>query len=196
MERGGGTVTFTFDQCVLPISGKTIDGTIVVSHDAEGGTLAISFGALSVGPRMYDGTVSASSLADGVRKTWNIATDLSYANGRTGRSLTLDGVTLTADETSIVLNGFGSAAGPEHAASVAADAVTRNRGECHPSSGTLSATADERTAAITFLETTPDDGIVMVSVDGAAAEAVELLRPCALAHAAAEAAESHGASIE
>lgn len=167
-------LTVTFESCVLGATGLTVDGSLTVALSASPPWVSVSFESLAVGSAMLDGTVVLGR-EDGATY---VTADLTITTGD-GATIVLEGVTVESGSEGVTLDGAASVTSASVDAELTFEAVTWAPGDCLPSGGSV--VYDDGgplLTTITFLPTTPDDGVVLVAVGPLPATEVALLEPC------------------
>lgn len=188
----GLSVVATFAGCTLEATGESIDGSIGIAVTFFPSTFTLTFTGLSVGTTQIDGMLTlsvggacgatdlgctrcpdvdpacAAAAAPQSSLTGNLTV---MSSGTTVLSITT--VTVTTDATGINASGTFTLDGT----SMTATSLHWNTGDCLPTSGTVSVSSPA--ATITFLPTTPADGIVSVAVGAFPPFPQMLFMPCA-----------------
>ena len=162
----------TFDECVMKGSGERLDGRVEISASLEPAGMTLVFDGLAMGGDSMSGSIDMSGDASGAGGGSALSVDL-------GAALVLTDATVADSGSGSTLDGSGTTvdASGEIVAVVLTDVFTA-RDDCLPSSGTVTS---EGSAAVTltFLATTPDDGVVAVEAAGAGSVSYEQrYEPC------------------
>lgn len=176
--NGGLSGTITFTGCVLDATGQTIDGSLGISIKIRPQTaMTLTFSKLQVGGNTYDGSLKISVSAGPPRAT--LAADLSYTSADGDTTVTLQDVTVVRSGGKTTMDGKGTVQTGSVSTAFSAKGLTWNKGDCLPSSGTLTLSAQQTaTVVITFLPTTPQTGVVQVQVGSLPATEMALFSPC------------------
>jgi len=192
------TATITFTDCVLEATGETLDGIVELTVTLYPTTFQATLTSLVVGDLTMDGTVqlvlggrcregdaSCTPCRDGDatcarmrEEQRTLLVDVSFTYDGEDTSLAVDSLGVEADATGATLSGNGSVTTTSADATFTASMLHWNQGECLPSSGTLTYDDGTLAATITFLPTTPDDGVVQVQVGMLPPFEEMLLPPC------------------
>ena len=153
--RSSATVTVGFAPppgCILA-SGVKVSGTVAAAVTKSGTTMTIllTFTSLAVNGQELAGTASFVT-SSGSAFTVNA----NLMSGSTTFSAT--GLTITGGSTSITINGSASTTQAGATTTLSFGAVTWQKGQCYPSSGTLKIQKGLVTETVTFLSTTPTTG--------------------------------------
>lgn len=174
----GLTATITYNQCINS-DGATINGAITLGLQLIPLRFFVAFDQLTVDTVSYDGEIGLAFTGPVGMRSVSLDADFSYNDG-TQNELDLSNLSIAVNQvtggTNVVVNGSGSVVTPEVSATVQAGGITWD-GECLPTSGSLAYNSGLTAATITFLETTPVDGEVIVSV-GSFTTQTQLLPPC------------------
>lgn len=173
----GMSVTATFAGCTLETTGESIDGSIGIAVGFFPTMLTLTFTDLVVGTTHVDGMLTvnvggqcggadlgctlcgdADAMCHELRANQSTVTGNLTVTSSGMTVLAIDSLSLDVDATGVSVTGDFTI----DAVSFSAAAVHWNTGDCLPTSGT--ATASSPAATITFLPTTPADGIVQVTV--------------------------------
>ncbi|MBI5501898.1 MAG: hypothetical protein HY907_16765 [Deltaproteobacteria bacterium] len=178
----GTSATVTLSGCTLETTGEPVSGTVTLAVVLRPAAFDLSFGSLTIGTTTLDGSVTlhaGGSDLGGAEPT--LDADLTYSDGTTTTHLVASGLGVTATTTAVAVSGTFTVESGGTTTTLEATAVSWAAGECLPSSGTLQATgsAFPLPVTVTFLTTTPADGIVQVQVGSFPSANVPLLPPCA-----------------
>ncbi len=174
----GLSVTVTFTGCVLEMTGDSLDGVVALGVTLNPAAFTMTLDGLAIGGDSFDGSASLT-WTDGAGPSPALDVDLTYTSGGSSTHLVLQDVAVEATATSASVSGSGTLETGGVSATLTLDAVTWQTGECHPTSGSLTyEDGGPFPVTITFLPTTPADGIVEVQVNGFPSAPVELLAPC------------------
>ena len=187
----GLSAVVTFTGCTLEVTGETIDGSLGLAATFFPTTFTVTVTGLTVGTVQVDGTLAlnvggacgggdlgCTPCADAdptcAASRVNQQTLVGSLTVRSGGTtvLELTALTLAIDATGATATGDAVLNGT----ALTATGVHWNTGECLPSSGTVELTASGTT--ITFLPTTPADGIVEVRIGGWPPFPQALFPPC------------------
>lgn len=155
VEWAEWAATVRFDDCLLA-SGEPLDGSIGLSLSWIPFGVRLDFGDLVVAQASFDGSIVVSTGTELV-----ISADLDLADEDT--SVRLDQLTLATQVERTAINGSGFVDDPALSTGLTFSGVTWQHPECLPSSGTLNYDDGGLDVTITFLPTTPTDGVVGVS---------------------------------
>ncbi len=187
----GLSVMATFAGCTLESTGESIDGDLAIAVQFFPSRIALTFTDLTVGATSVTGMLSlnvggACGGADlgcmpcrdtdaecmAAAETQSTLTGSLTVTSSGTTVLDVADVTVTSDTTGITASGELSIDG----AAITADALHWAAGSCLPSSGTATLTSSMTT--ITFLSTTPADGIVEVRIGALPPFSQALFTPC------------------
>ena len=135
----------------------------------------VDFDQLTVDSTSYDGEIGLAFTGTVGNRSVVLDADFTFSDGGM-TEIDLSNVSISVGEAGVVIDGSGSLVTPSVAATFATSAVTW-AGECLPTSGSLDYTSGSTSATITFLNSTPIDGVVTVQV-GSFVTNVALLPPC------------------
>lgn len=173
--RAESAVSVTFDACLLGPEAVPVDGAAAVGLTFDPTTLSIGLEALSVDGRTFDGDV-VTTVDD--EAGLSVAADLTLSGADGSSSLALESVSLTVADGAAVLDGAATITSAEISSGLGLSEITWVSGSCLPISGQLSYTAEGQAKQITFLEETPETGVVLLKVGNLPAVEVALLPPC------------------
>lgn len=158
----GLTATVTYDQCVSEETGAVIDGGITVGMTLIPVSFSITFDNLTIGPNLFDGTVSLTFRGTAPNITTELAFDLVVDDG-TNNSIDLDQATLTVATGSVTVDGTGTFSNANSSSTFTATQVNWS-GDCLPTSGTVDFDDGTFFGTAEFLPTTPTLGEVRIIV--------------------------------
>ena len=169
--------TFILEKCTLVQSGQSLNEVITVDVSiAPNARVTQTFGYLKVGsPNIYKGYVKVGAGVDG----WSLVTaDIAWPAKATDQTqVVLQGLKSTSSGKLVTLDGLGSA-GKGSGTVFTANKLGWSKGDCLPSSGSLSYAEDKQTIAVAFSSTTPKTGAAAVTVGSAPAVTATILTPC------------------
>lgn len=169
----GLSATITLTGCTLEATGEPISGSLTLAVTTRPTTFTVSVTALTIGSDSFTGHVTLTiNGTDLMPAPPTIDIDLMYTSAGTTTHLSATGVSVTTVTdpgtmmlTSISISGSASLDTGGAATSLVFTSLTWKQGDCLPSAGALVATVGTAApATITFLPTTPMDGIVTVQV--------------------------------
>lgn len=172
----GLTATATFTDCVLVVSGATLDGTMSLTVTTM--PLGVSFGFtdLMVGGSSVDGSIGLYLAGKLGALEAHLEADLDIANG--GRSVSFDPLSVVADGSGVTASGHAGVVGTAESEEADIDDLHWNYGVCLPVSGSISFEEGTIPITVTFLATTPEDGVVLVQIGSQPAAKMQLMQPC------------------
>ncbi len=168
--------TAHFDQCSLPQTNKTLDGSITVVVRPLKLQVVIRTDELSFGDETYYGTMTASLQGPLTAPTVSVDFDVTDADAAT--TLMVTDFRVATDLESVTIAGTGAVVSPKVDASATADAVRWNLGECAPSSGTIAYAQGQLSGVITFLPTTPSTGKVTLDIPRLPSQTIDMFPAC------------------
>lgn len=173
------TATVTFDQCVSPNSGHSIDGSVtLVAAPAPDRALSISFEALSIDACVATGHLDLAASGEVPASAIQIEAQLAVDCADPAYALELSGIR-SASAESVQLEGAAALTQDGVTQSFSLDAVVRTRGDCLPSSGSFTYTTERGVpVVITFLEQTPETGVVLVKLGPLSANEEAMFQAC------------------
>ena len=173
----GLTATATFTGCVLVVSGATLDGTITLTVTTMPLGVSLGFTNLTVGGASVDGSIGLYLAGKLGALEAHLEADLDIANG--GRSVSFDPLSVVTDGSGVTASGQAAVVGTAESEEVDITDLHWNYGVCLPVSGSLYFEEGTIPITITFLATTPNDGVVLVQIGSQPAAKMQLLQPCA-----------------
>lgn len=175
----GLSVTITFTDCVLETTGQSLDGALTLAVELAPVVFTLTFDSLAIDADTTDGTIALSWTGPDGSPGVGFDVDLTYTTAGAASHIVLQDFTVIADATSAVIAGSGSLQSGAIDASFDATDVTWTTGNCHPTSGSVEyEDGGAWPVTITFLPTTPADGIVEVQVGPFPSAPVALLSAC------------------
>ena len=153
-------ITVTLTDCLIGPSQLPASGTIRLSAIA-GGFAAVVEG-LTVGDRAVEGEFSM--LVDSAAQTASLNVDLLLSSPT--RTTHLAGLSIVLTAAQAVVDGKVTVGDVVNGGTIAivVAGLTQERGACLPSAGTLQFPVHMSTATVTFLPTSPEDGVFLVEV--------------------------------
>ncbi len=168
------TVTVTFEQCETVAYGVAIDGTVSMAVSTDPITVEFLFQDLDIEDGSFDGELSVS-YADGVA-TFEAEMDVTTPSGNA--SAEISELTVEVSQAGIIASGVANVETDKYTGAVSFEQVWWLPGDCLPSSGSMSYLDDGFTVKVTFLDKTPDTGIVLVKIGKLPAVEMPLLDAC------------------
>lgn len=169
------TLTATFDHCQLAFGGAEVDGTIVLEVSTAPLGVEIALVDLMIDDASVDGTVGMYVAGTLGALELSLNADLAMSNA--GSSAELHELSLTANASGATASGRAVAITGSESIDVTLTAVHWDRGLCLPVSGSL-LLDDSTDVIVTFLPTTPQDGIVTVKIGSAPPAQMQIFQPC------------------
>jgi hypothetical protein len=156
-ELSGATVTVTF-AAGCEVRGAAIAGQLSLTVTKIAGTITViaNFVGLEVDGVPLDGSVKLMTTGDG---TYQVTFDLAA-----GEKAVTGDVGLVGEPGQVTVSGSLTTAGGGQSGSAELDGVVYVLGDCYPSAGTLTIASARFTGTVTFLSTTPQDGVVEIGV--------------------------------
>lgn len=176
----GLTMTIDFDQCVVASTGELLDGSTMLGVGLSPISLNLGFETLQIGDAAFDGSLGFALAYDpALGYVFETQATLSYENDEDAVSVTISDLDVQLASTGALTSGALDVDTAETSADVAFASVHWATGQCLPSSGSLSYDDGGVPVTITFLPTTPMDGVVSVQVGGLPAQDLAVFPPCA-----------------
>lgn len=176
LEWSFPAVTAHFDDCHIPATDEELDGSLGVRLRLLQRSVVVTFDALTVGADVFDGSMTAyASRQDGAL---GLGVDADVTAVGTAATLVGSDLGLTLSLEGVTLSGSGDVISPSLEATATLDAVHWVLGDCLPSSGSVAFVDGDMTADVTFLETTPITGEVLLHVAPLPATTTALFPAC------------------
>jgi hypothetical protein len=175
----GLVASVTFTSCTLELNGAVADGSVSMDVVLQPeSSIEIVFEGLVVDGVAVDGTVLVE--ASGRRDDpWaSLSSQLVFEGADGSAEVDLDELSVTTGPHSTAVGGQGHLADDSLETDFTLSALAWERGDCIPSSGSISYTEESQTIAITFLGTTPGTGAVEVQVGSLPPQEAEIFDPC------------------
>jgi hypothetical protein len=173
----GAAAELTFEECIMPETGTYVDGGLSLGVALFPTRLTVGFEELTVDDLSLDGSFTLEFPQEGTPGI-GLDADLEWTKAGETAGLTLTAARIVHAPGSTTLDGSGSVSSGLASASVTMSAL-QWQGRCLPQSGSVTAQSPNVPAAtLTFLSTTPDDGIVTMQVAGLPASNQALFQPC------------------
>jgi hypothetical protein len=173
----GAAAELTFEECIMPQTGTYVDGGLSLGVALFPTRLTVGFEELTVDDLSLDGSFTLELPQEGTPGV-GLDADLTWARAGETANLTLTDARVVHASGSTTLDGSGSVSSGLMSASVAMSAL-QWQGRCLPQSGSVTAQSPNLPpATLTFLSTTPDDGIVSMQVGNLPASNQALFHPC------------------
>jgi predicted small lipoprotein YifL len=154
--------TVHFDSCTIPTTSTAIDGSITVVARPLKLQVFVETDSLTIGDDTFYGAFTAYLAGPLAQPTVGVDFDVTHEDSAT--TLAVDGLTITGNLQGVTVGGAGVVMSDKIDASANADAVRWNTGDCAPTSGTIEFAEGSITGTITFLETTPSTGNVLLDL--------------------------------
>lgn len=168
--------TVHFDQCSIPQTSKTLDGSVTVLVRPLKLEVFITTDELTLGDDTFYGSMTASLQGPITAPAVNVDFDVTHENSAT--TLVVTDFRISGDLRAITLAGTGAVVSPTVDATATAEAIGWNTNECLPSSGTIAYTQGALTGTITFLPTTPTTGEVHLDVPPLPTQTIPMFPAC------------------
>ncbi len=160
----GLSVSITFASCTAEETGVPLDGTVTLAVSINPTTFTFTFTDLTIDATMVDGSVSLSvsgggDLGGGVART-SVSADLAIDDVH----LVLTDLTIAGSAAAYTLSGAGTIQTPSVDADLTLSDVAWSTGDCRPSGGSIGFDSASVSGTMEFTATTPEDGIVWITV--------------------------------
>jgi hypothetical protein len=154
----GATATIIF-AAGCDVRGTAISGQLSLTVQKTAGTITVTanFAALEVGGVPLDGSAKLMTAGDG---SYQVTFDLTSGDSTVGGQIALEGA-----PGQVTLSGTLTSGGTSRSSSTELDNVVYVIGDCYPAGGALTIVTDVFNGTITFLATTPQDGVVAIQRD-------------------------------
>ncbi|MFH1434294.1 MAG: hypothetical protein ABIJ56_01135 [Pseudomonadota bacterium] len=173
------TATVTFTGCETELNNLALDGTVILTVTVQPeASIRLAFDDLSVDGHAFSGSIGIESSGTRENPEVTLTASLTWTSSDGAATIVFDGATVAMSEEQAVISGEGHVTTSSLDSDFTMSGLTWKRGECLPTSGSISYTENSKTIVITFLETTPGTGVVQVTVGSLPARDVEMFEPC------------------
>jgi len=172
----GLSVTVTFTGCILETTGQSLDGSVTLAVTLSPAAFSMTLGSLTIDGESFTGTVALVWVEGRLGPLLDV--DMTYESGGASTHLVLDDISVTTTAASASISGTGSL-DTGTAYSLTMTGLTWQTGDCLPTSGSvMTPDLGPFPVTVSFLSTTPADGIANVQVGAFTPVATELFAPC------------------
>jgi hypothetical protein len=166
------TLTVAWTQCVLP-TGEILDGSVSMSLTLVPLRASVVIDDVRLGASTFSGSATLSITGTLPDLTIQLAGELAV----NAASISIDDLAVAGSGGALTIDGGAELVDPSGSIGVDADRIRYDHA-CLPAAGSLSFTSPGSAGTITFLSTTPADGIVSLEVPPLAPTNIALFAAC------------------